>query len=110
MFPSFWLPIGSGDFDVANPEDNWPLPDYNPGPQKHLHALGAISTSFNEFETSLFHVFAHHLRKRGVPEKVIDAFYFQGSESQRLENIKLIFAECESEAPVRDRVAKLIRY
>jgi len=81
---------------MANSEDNWPLPDYNPGPQKHLHALGAISTSFNKFETSLFHVFAHHLRKRKVSNKIIDAFYFQGSENQRLENINLIFTECKS--------------
>ena len=77
---------GSGNFDMADPEDNWPLPEYNPGPQQHLHALGAISTSYNKFESRLFSLFAYHLDKQKVSRKITSAFYFQGSETQRLEN------------------------
>ena len=101
---------GSGNFDMADPEDNWPLPEYNPGPQQHLHALGAISTSYNKFESRLFSLFAYHLDKQKVSRKITSAFYFQGSETQRLENIKLVFAECEKEQSVKDAVSKLMSY
>src|SRR5258706_11597228 len=95
---------------MVDDEDNWPLPEYNPGPQKHLHALGAISTNFNEFETRLFGLFAHHLDVKKVPRKVIDALYFQASEAQRLENIKLVYRECEADEPVRECVSRLVLY
>jgi hypothetical protein len=101
---------GSGDLGMVDPGDDWPLPDYNPGPQKHLHALGAISTVYNTFESRLFSLFAHHLDKQGVSRKISSAFYFQGSETQRIENIKLVFDECEKEQPVKDAVLKLMLY
>jgi hypothetical protein len=95
---------------MVDAEDCWPLPEYNPGPQKHLHALGAISTNYNKFESRLFVLFAHHLDAKHVPRKITDALYYQGSETQRLENIELVFAECEKEQAVRERVSKLMLY
>jgi hypothetical protein len=95
---------------MVDAEDSWPLPEYDPGPQKHLHALGVISTNYNAFETQLFELFAHHLDARKVPRKITDAVYFQASETKRLENINLVFAECEKEQAVKKCVEKLMLY
>jgi hypothetical protein len=95
---------------MGDTEDSWPLPEYNPGPQKHLHALGAISTNYNRFEARLFVLFAHHFDLKKVPRKITDALYFQANETQRLKNIELAFAECEKEQAVRECVTKLMLY
>ncbi len=38
---------------VTESDDIWPLPTYNPGSQKHLHALGVIAVTFAALERNI---------------------------------------------------------
>jgi hypothetical protein len=55
-------------------EDLWPKPKYNPGPQKHLHAIGVISTCYNAFEESMFELYRHHPDCLKLPKCLSEEF------------------------------------
>jgi hypothetical protein len=96
---------------MSNPEEDiWPLPDYNPGPPKHLHALGVISTCYNAFEDGMFRLYLHHPDNLKLPRKLAEQFYLSLNEQQRLVAIKTIFDEYEKDSAVSAVVLNLIKY
>jgi hypothetical protein len=40
--------------------DNWPMPGFDAGGSKHLHAVGVIAVTFVQFERSVQTLFLHH--------------------------------------------------
>jgi len=95
---------------MSDAEDIWPLPDYDPGPPKHLHALGVISTCYNAFEDGLLRLYRHHPDRLKLPQKMTEMFYLSLNEKQRLTAIKTIFAEYEKDQAVVALVLNLIKY
>ena len=95
---------------MTDPNDTWPLPQYDPGPKDLVHALGVITIEYNKFETALFGLFRHHLEAHGLPTGLVEDFYTHLNEGHRLAVIQSIFARCEKDDLVKDRVSELIRY
>jgi len=48
--------------------DTWPLPAYDCGPTKHLHAIGVIANRFNSFERGMFDLYSMYTEKRFTRE------------------------------------------
>jgi len=95
---------------MSDPEDTWPEPNYNPGPTKHLHAVGVISSCYNSFEESVFELYQHHPRIQKLPVKLIHLYYRSINERERLAAVKAVFAEYEKDANVISLVENLVTY
>jgi hypothetical protein len=95
---------------MSDSADNWPLPNYNPGPPKHLHALGVISIAFNSFEASMFGLYRHHLDLNKVPYEFADFIHVSLNDQLRLKLIKIVFDKYEKDSNVIYVVENLIRY
>lgn len=100
----------SGDLGMADPEDTWPEPQYNPGPRKHLHALGVITSCYNAFEASMFELYKHHPGHLKLPSKMTDLFYLSHNEQNRLVALKAVFTEYEKDPAVIVLIDNLIEY
>ncbi len=72
-------------------DDAWPAPEFNPGREKHLHAIGLFSLYFVQFQASLDNLYLSALTKRGMPRKLAEFFYKNITEEKRTEAIKLVF-------------------
>jgi hypothetical protein len=95
---------------MSDSRDTWPQPKYNPGPAKHLHAIGVIANNYCDFEDRLFDIFIHHLDNHKVPKATYEPFYFEMSERKRLDFIQVIFSIYEKDPQVMACVAALIKY
>jgi hypothetical protein len=60
---SFRRSLGEG-FDMSHLEDTWPLPKYNPGSAKHLHALGVIAITYASLERNIDRLYADRARNQ----------------------------------------------
>jgi len=72
-------------------DDVWPATEFNPGRERHLHAIGLFSLLFVQFQGSLEYLYLTSLAKRGIPRKLAVFFYKNLTEEKRTEAIKLIF-------------------
>jgi hypothetical protein len=101
---------GSGDLGMADPEDTWPQPEYNPGRPKHLHALGVMAINYRAFQRSMDDLYKFHLQMQKIPLAIINAYYFSLSEEKRISVLKDVFEEYEKDEKVKQRVANLAEY
>ena len=101
---------GSGDLDMAESEDRWPLPKYNPGDRKHLHALGVIAITFATLERSLDLHFLGMAKRKKMPKKLSLLYYFNLNEEKRIEATRSIFEEYEKDKKVRELMDNLLDY
>lgn len=95
---------------MDEPQDTWPLPLYNPGAVKQLHALGVIANNYCEFEDRLIALAFHHLDIRKIERKTSEAFFFELTESKRLDFTKMIFALNEKDSDVLHCIERLVKY
>jgi hypothetical protein len=86
--------------DDAWPDFEW----FHPGPPKHLHAVGAISSCYNAFERILYDLYFHHLDKKKLPRKFTEFQFFALNEQDRMAAIRNVFILFEP----RKRVVRLI--
>jgi hypothetical protein len=101
---------GSGERGMCDPNDLWPEPNYDPGPHKHLHALGVISNNYNAFESDIFGFFRHYLELKGITRKTTEFLYGEMNERQRLNAIRFIIDEYETDQSAHAAISKLITY
>jgi hypothetical protein len=101
---------GSGDLGMADSEDTWPLPDYNPGSRLHLHALGVIAVQFAQFERTLEALYSSGARREKMPEALIDLYYFSLNEEKRIEAIRALFNTYEKNPMAKAYVENLLDY
>jgi hypothetical protein len=64
--------------------DTWPLPAYDCGPIKHLHAIGVIANRFNSFERGMFDLYSMYTEKRFTRE-LSDFLFLALNERTRAE-------------------------
>jgi hypothetical protein len=95
---------------MADPEDTWPLPVYNPGSTKHLHALGVIAICYASFQAGMDELYKFHLRKQNIPDRLINLHYFSLNEEKRISALKTIFEEYEKDSAVLNVVQNLSEY
>jgi hypothetical protein len=88
--------------------DNWPLPDYNPGPRQHLHALGVISITFAGFEAHLHSLCPSAAIRQGL-EFDIKAFW-KLNEKTKIERIREFFSKHEKREDAREAICNLLEY
>jgi hypothetical protein len=101
---------GSGDLGMTDNPDTWPLPEYNPGLPKHLHALGVIAICYASFQAGMDDLYKFHLRKQKLPDSLIHLHYFSLNEEKRISALKTVFEEYEKEVAVLEVVQNLAEY
>jgi hypothetical protein len=95
---------------MADSENTWPRPHYNPGSQGHLHALGVISVCYCAFERGVNGLYELHPLEQKMPKKLIDLYYFGLNEDKRISAIKDIFQTYEKDRSVIATVNNLLEY
>jgi hypothetical protein len=100
----------SGDRDMAESEDMWPMPKYNPGQPKHLHALGVIALQFAQLERSVDSLYHAEARRKKMPDDLIDLYFYSLNEEKRIEAIRLIYAGYTAHPHVIALVNNLLDY
>jgi hypothetical protein len=75
---------------MSNP-DEWPLPAYDCGSPKHLHAIGVIANRFNALERGMFDLYLLYTQGRLTRE--LSEFFFlalnERTRTQALEKAHL---------------------
>ena len=96
---------------MAEPVDDWPNDQtFYPGPPKHLHAVGVLSSRYNAFEQLLFNLYIHHHERRKIPNLFSEQFYWSRDEQNRLTLLKDTFGEFEKGQKVRALIDNLSDY
>jgi hypothetical protein len=80
-------------------DDQWPLPNYMPGPAKHVHALGIVSLNFNMYEAAQ-QVFLDFSLEKRTAEFLFDKM----SNEQRQATIRHFVEKSEKDPVIRDLV------
>jgi hypothetical protein len=92
---------------MADPEDIWPLPEYNVGSHYHLHALGVIAVAVAAFERNIDDLYTFHPQRHKVPAELIN-LYFNLDEEKRLGAIRKIYDAYENDGAVRAIVNNIL--
>lgn len=95
---------------MAETEDTWPLPHYNPGSRKHLHALGVISVCYCAFARGMDGLYELHPLEQKMSKKLIDLYYYGLNEEKRINAIGEIFNMYENDRQVISVVNNLLQY
>ncbi len=95
---------------MSDPDDVWPSPHYNPGPEKHLHALGVIAITFANFQAGMDALYVQRASKENLPPEIVTIYYFSLSEDKRLVALKALFDKYERNTRIKDLVYNLIAY
>jgi hypothetical protein len=82
--------------------DNWPMPKFDAGDTKHLHAVGVISVTFVQFEKSVESMFLHHPAHSAVPFEFLERYFLALSEDQRVAETRKFYSDSEPDALIRD--------
>jgi hypothetical protein len=87
--------------------DNWPSPNFNPGPRLHLHALGVIALTFATFESGIGTLYPRISRRKGIPEETSP----RGANALlTLKLMKRFIREHESGTELGDLIENLLDY
>jgi hypothetical protein len=95
---------------MGDSEDTWPLPKYNPGAHKHLHALGVIAITFAAFERSIDSLYDFHPRQQKLPDELVSLYYFSLNEEKRINAVREIFSAYEKDSSVKAAVSNVLDY
>jgi hypothetical protein len=95
---------------MSDSEDRWPLPNYNPGATKHLHAIGVIAVTFAAFERSVESIYFFYPQRMNLPDELINLYYFSLNEEKRLAAIREVFRSFEQDPAVVAAVENVLSY
>jgi hypothetical protein len=85
-------------------EDTWPLPVYDNGPPKHVHAIGVIALTYATLQSAMDHLFLNRARSEWA-----EKYYYGLSEDKRSEAIKDIFKD-DDDPGVAQAIGNLAEY
>ncbi|HZZ22295.1 MAG TPA: hypothetical protein VFE60_06830 [Roseiarcus sp.] len=83
-------------------EDTWPRPDYDPGPQKHVHAIGVIALTYATLQSAMDRLFLDRANSEWA-----EKYYYMLSEETRSDAIKEVFKDDQG---VVGAVGNLVKY
>jgi hypothetical protein len=95
---------------MTDSQDNWPIPKFNPGSHYHIHALGVIAITYAGFQRSIDYLYAFHPRQQKLPDELIDLYYFNLSEDNRIKAVGDVFAKYERDDDVKAAIENLLKY
>jgi hypothetical protein len=78
-----------------------PMPDFDAGDPKHLHAVGVIAVTFVQFERSVQTLFLHHPANGAVPADLLDRYFFALNEEQRVAVTRKFYSDSEPDVLVK---------
>jgi hypothetical protein len=94
---------------MSDTEDKWPR-NYNPGPPKHLHALGVIAITLANFQAAMDSLYLSKAAEVGLPPELSTLYYFALNDEKRLAALKVIFEKYEKDSRIVDLICNLIKY
>ena len=95
---------------MTDPEDIWPLPQFNAGAHYHLHALGVIAVTYAQFQRSIDYLYAFHPRQMKLPDALIDLYYLGLSEEKRIQAVREVFAKYEKSEAIKAAIENVLKY
>jgi len=95
---------------MVESEDTWPMPEYNPGSPKHLHALGVIAIQFASLERSIDILYLNKALNQKLPQDLVELYYFTINEEKRIEAVRSVFKKYEKNPLVKNLVENLLEY
>jgi hypothetical protein len=95
---------------MTESEDTWPSPEYSPGSPKHLHAVGVIAITFAQLERSIESHYHAEARRQGVPDGLIDLYFYSMNEEKRIEAIRVLFQRYKAHPEVIALIGNLLEY
>ena len=95
---------------MSEADDSWPMPKYSSASSAHLHALGVVTLNFNNFEFSLFRLYAHHLERMKIDLRVAWNIYSSLQDDTKTKVIIHIFSIYESNSQVVEHITHLINF
>src|SRR3977135_542937 len=81
--------------------DNWPMPKFDAGDPKHLHAVGVIALTFVQFERRVESMFLHHPTNSEMPFDLRERNFLALSEGQRVAVTRKFYSDSEPDALVK---------
>ena len=90
--------------------DNWPMPGFDAGNPKHLHAVGVIALTFTQFERSVDLMFLHHPANSEMPFDLRERNYFALSEGQRVAAIRNFYSNHERDVSVKEAARNVLNF
>jgi hypothetical protein len=84
---------------MAESEDMWPLPEYNPGQHKHLHAVGVIAVEFAQLERSVESLYHAEAWRKKMPDDLTNLYFYTLNEEKRIEAIRQIYSGYNKKHP-----------
>jgi hypothetical protein len=85
---------------MSNP-DEWPLPTYNCGSSKHLHAIGVIANRFNTLERGMFDLYSLYTQGR-LARELSDFFFLALNERTRMQALEKLVHTYEKRRKARE--------
>jgi hypothetical protein len=73
---------------MSSIEDTWPLPVYDPGPPKHVHAIGVIALTYTTLQACMDCLFLNRAGSQWA-----EKYYYVLTEERRSEAIKELFKD-----------------
>ena len=71
---------------MTETEDAWPLPDYDNGPPKHVHAIGVIALTYATLQSAMDRLFLNRAKSKWA-----EKYYYLLNEEKRSDAIKEVF-------------------
>ncbi len=90
--------------------NDWPMPKFDAGDSKHLHAVGVIAVTFAQFERSIEGLFLDHPANNSVPLDLIRRYFFALSEDQRIVTTRKFYTEHEADQAVRVAASNVLDF
>lgn len=91
-------------------EDHWPMPHFDAGDSKHLHAVGVIAVTYVQFERSIESMYLHHPANAAHPFEQREREFLALSESKRVAAIRKFYSESERDASVKKAASDVLDF
>jgi hypothetical protein len=88
---------------MSSVEDTWPLPKYDNGPPKHVHAIGVIALAYATLQSAMDHLFLNRARSEWA-----EKYYYLLNEEKRSDAIKEVFKNADP--GVVEAIGNIVKY
>jgi hypothetical protein len=96
---------------LSDDSDTWPIPRFDAGDPKHVHAVGVIAGTFVQFERSVESMFLYHpAQDSTVPFDVRERCFLALSERKRVVATRKFYSDRERDEAVRAAASNVLDF
>jgi hypothetical protein len=95
---------------MTESQDTWPLPSYNPGQPKHLHAVGVIAVVFAQLERSVESFYHAEAWRKKMPNELTNLYFYSLNEEKRIDAIRQIYTGYKKHPEILALIGNLLDY